>query len=200
MLVTSIFSFSHHVFTLVKKTYFHFSFNLKYVAPSQKLFHLPFPKQALVFTCTQYKSFENTLGKGEIARNEQFLLFPQCFLLFWVTFYHLDQIWNCRLQTLSIWKRRNLLLGKGLRLTFTVWKWVNPFPSKPWFLCVCMHYESFENTVGKGEIAGNKKFILFPQCFLTHLENFLPFSSNLKLSSANSSSLEKSKTCRLGNG
>ena len=26
------------------------------------------------------KPFENTAGKGEIARNEQFLLFPQCFL------------------------------------------------------------------------------------------------------------------------
>ena len=26
-----------------------------------------------------YKSVENTVGKGEIARNEQFLLFPQCF-------------------------------------------------------------------------------------------------------------------------
>ena len=26
------------------------------------------------------KPFENTVGKGEIARNEQFLLFPQCFL------------------------------------------------------------------------------------------------------------------------
>ena len=40
---------------------------------------LPFPKQALVFTCLQYKSFENTVGKGEIARNEQFLLFPHVF-------------------------------------------------------------------------------------------------------------------------
>ena len=26
-------------------------------------------------------AFENIVGKGEIARNEQFLLFPQCFLL-----------------------------------------------------------------------------------------------------------------------
>ena len=26
-------------------------------------------------------TFENIMGKGEIARNEQFLLFPQCFLL-----------------------------------------------------------------------------------------------------------------------
>ena len=27
-----------------------------------------------------YKSFENSLGNGEIPRNEQFLLFPQRFL------------------------------------------------------------------------------------------------------------------------
>ena len=27
--------------------------------------------------CVQYESFENTVGKEEIARNEQFLLFPQ---------------------------------------------------------------------------------------------------------------------------
>ena len=27
----------------------------------------------------QYKSFENTVGKGEIARNQQFLLFPTVF-------------------------------------------------------------------------------------------------------------------------
>ena len=39
----------------------------------------PFPKQALVFTCLQYKSFENDVGKGEIARNEQFLLFSTVF-------------------------------------------------------------------------------------------------------------------------
>ena len=37
----------------------------------------PVPKQALDLTCLQYKSFENTVGKGEIACNEQFLLFPQ---------------------------------------------------------------------------------------------------------------------------
>ena len=29
----------------------------------------------------QQTAFENIVGKGEIARNEQFLLFPQCFLL-----------------------------------------------------------------------------------------------------------------------
>ena len=29
----------------------------------------------------QQTAFENMMGKEEIARNEQFLLFPQCFLL-----------------------------------------------------------------------------------------------------------------------
>ena len=52
----------------------------------------PFPKQALVFTCLQYKPLENTVGKGEIARIEQFLLFPHCFLPFWRIFSHLYKI------------------------------------------------------------------------------------------------------------
>ena len=37
------------------------------------------------FMCLQYKSFGNTVGKGEIACNKQFLLFPQCFLPVWRT-------------------------------------------------------------------------------------------------------------------
>ena len=43
----------------------------------------------------------------------------------------------------------------------------------------------FENTVGKGEIARNG------------LNNFLPFFSNFKMSSATSFNLEESKICRL---
>ena len=56
----------------------------------------PFPKRQIldsfkvkVFADDNFKFFENgrkfskrienTVGKGEIARNEQFLLFPQCF-------------------------------------------------------------------------------------------------------------------------
>ena len=41
---------------------------------------LTISQTSLVFTCLQYKPFENTVEKGEIARNEQFLLFPKCFL------------------------------------------------------------------------------------------------------------------------
>ena len=35
----------------------------------------------LVLTHQYQTAFENIVGKGEIAHNEQFLLFPQCFLL-----------------------------------------------------------------------------------------------------------------------
>ena len=48
----------------------------------------------------QYKSFENTLGKGEIACNDQFLLCPQRFPPFTRTFCHFHPIRNCRLLTL----------------------------------------------------------------------------------------------------
>ena len=57
-------------------------------------------KQALVFMCLQYQPFENTVGKGEIAGNEQFLLFPQCFLSFHRTLCHCHQIENCCLKSL----------------------------------------------------------------------------------------------------
>ena len=35
----------------------------------------------LILMHAQKTAFENIVGKKEIARNEQFLLFPQCFLL-----------------------------------------------------------------------------------------------------------------------
>ena len=65
---------------------------------------------------------------------------------------------------------------------------------------MCLQYKSFKNTVGKGEIARNEQFLLFPQHFLFFpiSMDFQPFSSNLKLLSANSFSLKESKTCRLG--
>ena len=56
-------------------------------------------------------SFENTVGIGVIARNEQFLLFPQCFLPVWRTLWPF-QVQNCHLQTLSDWKS----------LKFVVWE------------------------------------------------------------------------------
>ena len=66
----------------------------------------------MVFTCLLNKSFESTLEKEEIARDEQFLLFPQCFLPVWRPVCHFHQIQNCRLQTLSFWKS----------LKFVIWE------------------------------------------------------------------------------
>ena len=54
--------------------------------------------------------------------------------------------------------------------------------------------QTFENTVGKGAISPS------PTMFSTHLDNFLPFPSDLKLSSANSFSLREPKICCLGKG
>ena len=74
----------------------------------------PFPNKPL-FLRVCSTSLENTVGKGEIARNEQFLLFPQCFLPVWRTFFHNHQIWNCRLLTLTIWKSLKFVVWERLK-------------------------------------------------------------------------------------
>ena len=77
-------------------------------------------KHALLFMCLQCKSFENTMGKREIAHNKQFLLFPECFdLLVLGTFCHFHQILNCRLLT--------VLVSKSLK--FVIWERVKKLPS-----------------------------------------------------------------------
>ena len=75
----------------------------------------PSPKQALVLTCLQYKSFENTVGKGEFAHNKQFLLFSQCFLPTLITFCHVRQISNLKLSAtaFSLEVTKIFHLGKG---------------------------------------------------------------------------------------
>ena len=73
----------------------------------------PFPHNNTFWRPWEF-SLLKTLGKGEIARNEQFLLFPKCFLPVWTTVFHFHQIWNCCLQTPSVLKS----------LKFVVWEWV----------------------------------------------------------------------------
>ena len=45
-----------------------------------------FPNKPWFLRVCSISLFENTVGKGEIARNEQFLLFLQSFLPVWRTF------------------------------------------------------------------------------------------------------------------
>ena len=66
-----------------------------------------------------------------------------------------------------------------------------PFPKQA-LVFTCLQHKSSENTEEKGAISP------LPTVFSTCLEIFLPFSSNLKLSSANTSSLEEFEICSLG--
>ena len=76
------------------------------------LFLISFQNKPWFLRVCSTRPLKTLWGKGEIARNEQFLLFPQCFLSVWRTFCHFYQIQNCRLQTLSVWKS----------LKFVVWE------------------------------------------------------------------------------
>ena len=92
------------------------------------------------------------MGKGEIARNEQFLLFPQCFLPFWRTFCHFHQIQNCRLQSLSVWKS----------LIFVVWERVKNLAPyiKSGVALVCNGMVKFSFTTQPGEFNALRKKLL----------------------------------------
>ena len=55
------------------------------------------------------------MGKGEIARNEQFLLFPQCFQKACFSGASCGNGLKCHVQIVSIWTSlKNLLSGDGL--------------------------------------------------------------------------------------
>ena len=75
-------------------------------------------------------------------------------------------------------------------------KWCfNPFPNKPWFLRVCS--TSLLRTLREKEKSLVMSDFSFSHSVFTCLENFLAFSSNLKLLSANPFSLEESEICHL---
>ena len=74
---------------------------------------LPLSQTSLFFTCLKYKSFEYTVGKGEIARKEQFLLFPQCFLPVSRTFchFHLLRTKSVTKKLMNAWQKYKILAG-----------------------------------------------------------------------------------------
>ena len=83
---------------------------------------------------------ENTVGKGEIARYEQFLLFPQCFQKTCTADTNNQILDSSKLKEFA---DDNFMFHENGR-KFSNW---------------------VENTVGKGEIARYEQFLLFPQCF-----------------------------------
>ena len=56
----------------------------------------------------------------------------------------------------------------------------------------------FENIVGKGENAGNRHFLLFPQCFQHYHRQKVIFLSTFMLSSANAFNLDQPKILWVG--
>ena len=75
-----------------------------------------FPNKPLfLHVCGTGLFIENTVAKGEIARNEQFLRFPQCYLTFWRTLCYFHQIQNCHLQTLSVLKNLKFVVWEGVK-------------------------------------------------------------------------------------
>ena len=85
------------------------------------------------------------------------------------------------------WLKKPNLIRTGIKVVC-----FNPFPNRPWFLRVCS--TSLLKTAWEKE----KLLVTFPTVFSTRFVNFLPFSSNLKLSSAKSFSLEESKLYGFG--
>ena len=69
------------------------------------------------FNTSTTPTFENTVGKGEIVRNKQFLLFPQCFLQKQINvsqFVHIFAILS--LFAAELEKPKIGISGKGLRI------------------------------------------------------------------------------------
>ena len=85
---------------------------------------------------TKFFNLENTVGKREIARYEQFFLFPQCF----------------QQACLPGGRQKVSLCGNGLTTQF--------------LFLMTLGRKPFENIVEKGENAVNQHLLLFPQCFL----------------------------------
>ena len=59
-----------------------------------------------------------------VGLNEQFLLFPQCFLPVWRTFRHFHQIQNCRLQNLSVWKSPKFVIWERVNRSIEGYKYL----------------------------------------------------------------------------
>ena len=97
------------------------------------------------------------MEKGEIARNEQFLLFPQCFQNNQITvspFVHIFDIIS--LFIVEFEKPKIGIKVKELTLYHTITTFNDP------------KKESFENIIGKGENASNQHFLHFLPYFLPY--------------------------------
>ena len=94
------------------------------------------------------------MGKGEIARNEQFLLFPQCFL---------KACFPGASKGFIVWERVNCLPNDK----FLDWSKLKALAEVKVNVTEKMKFVlgRIESLVGKGANAGYQHFLLFQQCF-----------------------------------
>ena len=114
------------------------------------------------------KQVENNVGKGEIARHEQFLLFPQCFQK--ACFPGASNgvvVWEwvkCR-EVIRVVLTEHFNLQPHMPILGSPISAANKnMMSKVWTNGVQLS-DRVENIVGKEEIARYEQFLLFPQCF-----------------------------------
>ena len=176
MLVTSIFSFSHIVFKsplswIIKTGIFSLSFFQK---PEVFLEHwshccrhrcccrsaktVTFCNVSIITediylkfgVCIHYQSILSILRAIHTIKGDNskciFFIFSELY-----PFFNLNCLSSIKHPTAERWHPDVVLL-------------FNPFPNKPLLFRVCI--TSLLKTLGKGEIARNKQFLLFPQCFL----------------------------------
>ena len=132
------------------------------------------PFNQLIWMTLRKIAFENLLGKRKtmlvisvfsFSRNSFFSMRDKLNVL--------KNIWHLEMH--SIWSRMKCCRTITDTLDFVeiTGFGFNLFPNKPWFLRVCI--TSLLKTLGKGEIARNEQFLLFPQCFLPIWRTFCHF-------------------------
>ena len=125
-------------------------------------------------TGKNFETFLDPVGINMITKCQHFHLIPY-------TDYNVVELvlinthntgFGRKLMYLEIKCHHSLLSGSSIFRCF------NPFLNKPWFLRVCCTNTSLLKTLGKGEIAHDEQFLLFPLRFLPFCcSNFPLFSS-----------------------
>ena len=135
---------------------------------------------------------ENIVRKGEIACYKQFLLFSQCFPQLCIL-----TVSNAALCGDGL-KGENANARSYLCISLITWS------LQLTLYCIDTHFDAsataFEILVGKGEIAGIKQFLLFPQCFQLNQTTVSPFVHIFDIISLFAVELEEPKIGISGKG
>ena len=111
-----------------------------------------------------------------------FLLFPKCFLPILRTSCHFNQIWNCHLQALSVWKSLKSVIWERVKsnrtneLELFQIQTNSRMTIKMWLTLWKLSKKSQETLLKKGENDQYQQLLLFPS-FFSSLSKGNPISS-----------------------